>query len=108
MREYVERQQPGQFSFGVRRVTSVRSASSKTRRRYALREHACPRPWFAIMTRSTTVAVDTHVIVALTGMAHAQDAGPVKIGVLADMSGTYADIGGQGSVEAVKMAIEDF
>jgi branched-chain amino acid transport system substrate-binding protein len=45
------------------------------------------------------------------GVAHsaaAQDAGGVKIGVLADMSGVYADIGGQGSVEAVKMAIEDF
>lgn len=37
----------------------------------------------------------------------AEDGG-VKIGVLADMSGVYADIGGQGSVEAVKMAIEDF
>lgn len=40
--------------------------------------------------------------------ALAQDGGNVKIGVLADMSGVYADIGGQGSVEAVKMAIEDF
>lgn len=32
----------------------------------------------------------------------------VKIGVLADMSSLYADLGGPGSVEAVKMAIEDF
>ena len=32
----------------------------------------------------------------------------VKIGVLGDMSGVYADISGQGSVEAVKMAVEDF
>jgi len=32
---------------------------------------------------------------------------PVKIGVLADMSGVYADIGGMGSVEAVRMAIAD-
>ncbi len=40
--------------------------------------------------------------------AAAEDEGGVKIGVLADMSGVYADIGGQGSVVAVKMAIEDF
>jgi len=32
----------------------------------------------------------------------------VKIGVLADMTGAYADIGGMGSVEAVRMAVEDF
>ena len=32
----------------------------------------------------------------------------VKIGVLTDMSGQYADSGGKGSVEAAKMAIEDF
>ena len=32
----------------------------------------------------------------------------VKIGVLADQSGTFADFDGKGSVEAAKMAIEDF
>src|ERR1700677_2230928 len=47
-------------------------------------------------------------VVAWCGAARAEDDGPVKIGVLADMSGVYADIGGQGSVKAVKMAIEDF
>ncbi|MET0967692.1 MAG: ABC transporter substrate-binding protein [Tardiphaga sp.] len=46
-------------------------------------------------------------VVVSAGAARAED-GPVKIGVLADMSGVYADIGGQGSVEAVKMAIADF
>jgi branched-chain amino acid transport system substrate-binding protein len=46
-------------------------------------------------------------VVVLSSAACAED-GPVKIGVLADMSGVYADIGGQGSVEAVKMAIADF
>jgi len=34
--------------------------------------------------------------------------GVVKIGVMNDMSGVYADIGGPGSVEAAKMAVEDF
>lgn len=32
----------------------------------------------------------------------------VKIGVLSDQSGLYADIGGPGSVIAAKMAVEDF
>lgn len=34
--------------------------------------------------------------------------GVVRIGVLTDMSGLYSDIAGQGSVVAVKMAVEDF
>jgi branched-chain amino acid transport system substrate-binding protein len=43
------------------------------------------------------------------GAAHAQYTGNVvKIGVLNDQSGLYADLGGQGSVLAAKMAIEDF
>ncbi len=33
---------------------------------------------------------------------------PLKIGVLADFSSVYSDIGGMGNVEATKMAIEDF
>jgi branched-chain amino acid transport system substrate-binding protein len=33
---------------------------------------------------------------------------PVKIGVLADMSGIFSDIGGQGAAEATRMAVEDF
>lgn len=32
----------------------------------------------------------------------------LKIGVLNDQSGTYSDLSGRGSVEAVKMAVEDF
>jgi branched-chain amino acid transport system substrate-binding protein len=32
----------------------------------------------------------------------------VKIGILNDQSGVYADFGGKGSIEAAKMAIEDF
>jgi branched-chain amino acid transport system substrate-binding protein len=33
---------------------------------------------------------------------------PVKIGVLSDLSSSYADVAGKGSVEATRMAIEDF
>ena len=40
--------------------------------------------------------------------AGAQDDDVVKIGVLNDMSGLYADIGGAGSVAAAKLAVEDF
>ncbi len=34
--------------------------------------------------------------------------GPIRIGVLTDMSGVFADISGPGAVTAVKMAVEDF
>jgi branched-chain amino acid transport system substrate-binding protein len=49
-------------------------------------------------------------VLALTaGAAHAQiSGGVVKIGVLNDQSSLYADLSGQGSVLAAKMAIEDF
>ena len=48
------------------------------------------------------------LVAALTlpGAAFAQDKN-VKIGVLDDMSGLYADVGGQGSILAAQMAIED-
>ena len=47
-------------------------------------------------------------LVAAAG-AQAQISGNVvKIGVLNDMSGVYADIGGPGSVVAAKMAVEDY
>jgi branched-chain amino acid transport system substrate-binding protein len=38
----------------------------------------------------------------------AQGADPIRIGVIADMSGPYADLAGPGFVTAVKMAVEDF
>lgn len=42
------------------------------------------------------------------GTASADDAINVKIGVLNDRSGTYADLSGEGSVIAATMAVEDF
>lgn len=56
------------------------------------------------------------MLTALALMALASGAGaqtatdatrPIKIGILSDMSGVYADQAGPGSVEAAKMAIED-
>ncbi|MFD2182126.1 ABC transporter substrate-binding protein [Rhodoplanes azumiensis] len=47
--------------------------------------------------------------VAFGGPASAQMSdGVIKIGVLNDQSGTYADLSGQGSVFAAKKAVEDF
>ena len=40
--------------------------------------------------------------------AYAQGNPPLKIGGILDMSSLYADITGQGSLEAAKMAAEDF
>lgn len=48
-------------------------------------------------------------LLAMSGGAQAQISdGVVKIGVLTDLSGTYSDLAGHGSVLATKMAIEDF
>ncbi len=45
----------------------------------------------------------------LSTAAHAQISdGVIKIGVMNDMSGTYADLAGPGSVLAARMAVEDF
>ncbi|PRH47960.1 ABC transporter substrate-binding protein [Burkholderia multivorans] len=53
--------------------------------------HAC----LALATAAFTV-----------GAAHAADT--VKIGFITDMSGLYADIDGQGGLEAIRMAVADF
>ncbi|MDR3534499.1 MAG: ABC transporter substrate-binding protein [Rhodopila sp.] len=56
-------------------------------------------------------------IIAVAGAAAALASGPamaqisddvVKIGVIADMTGPYADIGGMGVVRAVELAVKDF
>lgn len=49
-------------------------------------------------------------LVAILGVASAaaQGSKPLKIGVLEDMSGVYADITGQGAVVAAELAIADF
>lgn len=64
------------------------------------------------MKRGTTAAASAAVFALGCGAALAQPVklsdGVVKIGVLTDMSGVYADLGGGGSVLAVEMAIEDF
>ena len=61
------------------------------------------------MEKAMKTSVSTLALVAalaLPGAAFAQEKN-VKIGVLDDMSGLYADVGGQGSILAAQMAIED-
>jgi branched-chain amino acid transport system substrate-binding protein len=54
-----------------------------------------------------TLALAAAAAASLASAAQAEDI-TVKLGVLNDMSSLYADIGGQGSVLAAKMAVEDF
>ncbi|WP_409241693.1 ABC transporter substrate-binding protein [Bradyrhizobium sp. CB1015] len=45
---------------------------------------------------------------AVAGTSAMAQSGPVRLGVLTDMSSLYADNGGQGSVVAAQMAVDDF
>lgn len=58
------------------------------------------------LTRAITAVVTAGLI---TGTAQAAISdNEVRIGYLADMSGTYRDLSGPGGLEALKMAVEDF
>ena len=58
------------------------------------------------MKRLTAIAF---VAALAAGPAYAQFSdGVIKIGVMNDMAGTYADLAGPGSVIAARMAVEDF
>ncbi len=60
------------------------------------------RPYLKLATAAAA-------LMASAGIANAQFTdGTIKIGVMNDQSGTYADLSGQGSVWAAKKAIEDF
>jgi branched-chain amino acid transport system substrate-binding protein len=50
----------------------------------------------------------TTALAVVLGAGAAQAQTMVKIGILTDMSGVYADLGGQGSVVAARLAVEDF
>ena len=61
------------------------------------------------MKRKLLCALIAGMGVGAAGVAQAQISGNVvKIGVMNDMSGLYADIGGPASVIAAKMAVEDY
>ncbi len=54
-----------------------------------------------------TLALTSAALYCSAASAQA-DTKPVKIGVMADMSSAYSDIGGKGLVEAARMAVQDF
>ena len=60
----------------------------------------------------TTTALAAGIATALTAPAHAQPAAVsddiVRLGLILDMSGIYADVTGKGSATAAEMAIADF
>lgn len=58
------------------------------------------------MTRMM-IAVAAAAIALFAADAHAQAGKTLKIGVINDQSGLYADMGGVGSVAAAKLAVED-
>jgi len=59
--------------------------------------------------KAIAVAVSATCAFAAAGTASAQVSGDViRIGIITDMSGLYADIDGPGGVEAIKMAVADF
>ncbi|MEA3196554.1 MAG: branched-chain amino acid transport system substrate-binding protein, partial [Gammaproteobacteria bacterium] len=60
-----------------------------------------------MMLKSTTAVLCT--LLSLYGSSQSRAAGEqVVIGDIDDMSGVYADVIGQGGIEAVNMAIADF
>ena len=59
-----------------------------------------------MVSRRVSQALALAIALGTAGAAHAQTT--VKIGVLTDMSSLYADLSGQGSAIAARMAVEDF
>src|SRR4029450_11648010 len=67
---------------------------------------ACEQQQRRNSMRLRTVFLATVFAAALGAAAQAQVS--VKIGVLNDRSGLYSDLSGEGSVNAARMAVEDF
>ena len=59
------------------------------------------------MKRAFTAGLAVLASVLMPSLCRAED-GPLKIGVLTDMSGAFATIVGENSAEAARMAVEDF
>jgi branched-chain amino acid transport system substrate-binding protein len=58
--------------------------------------------------KRTLISLAVAALAAVSSGVGAADQAPVKIGFITDMSGLYADIDGQGGLEAIKMAVADF
>ncbi len=66
------------------------------------------RNLLATLVATALLGIGSNAALAQTAKPGALSGDKVKIAVMNDMSGLYADIGGPGSVEAAKMAIADF
>jgi branched-chain amino acid transport system substrate-binding protein len=66
------------------------------------------RKLLATLVGTALLSLAANAVVAQTAKPGAISGDKVIVGVMNDMSGLYADIGGPGSVEAAKMAVEDF
>src|SRR5438067_3585219 len=62
----------------------------------------------SIMTVTRVLDLATALLAAIVPVHAEITEGVIKIGIMNDQSGTYADLAGPGSVVAAKMAIEDF
>ncbi|MDX5434093.1 MAG: ABC transporter substrate-binding protein, partial [Halomonas sp.] len=62
---------------------------------------------FIKKTLASSIAIAATAAMATAAQAEISD-GAVRIGYLADMSGTYRDLAGPGGLEALRMAVEDF
>ena len=60
------------------------------------------------ITRRTMVAGTLATAITMPARLRAQEKAPLRIGVLNDQSGPFADLSGLGSVEAAKLAVEDY
>src|SRR5215813_158242 len=65
------------------------------------------RPSAVKITRRAALAGAMAAAAAIPMRARAQERAPLRIGVLNDQSGPFADLSGLGSVEAAKLAVED-
>jgi branched-chain amino acid transport system substrate-binding protein len=91
----------------IRHDTAVRSPSTAATGGLCSRTAALPRRLLGAAAATTLAAV------GLAGGVHANAAGAVsdgevRIGILSDMTGTYADASGRGSVVAAQLAVDDF
>jgi branched-chain amino acid transport system substrate-binding protein len=71
------------------------------------------RKLLATLVGTALLSMVANVAVGQAAKPAAAKAGAISgdkviVGVMNDMSGLYADIGGPGSVEAAKMAVQDF
>src|SRR5215469_6373982 len=98
----------GRLSYGARIIPAGTRQKNCPHRRMEM--FKCTRFTISACTQALTFAAMLFGIVTFSGSTPARaqvSDGAVKIGVINDQTGVYADLGGPGSAEAARMAIED-